>query len=194
MLVRLFNEHKYKKVDPFDTKVYRVSKYLPQGMKKTLQEKWKNDELFEDDYIIGPLYNNNEYQIGVTGGVKYKEMLNKAITRELGEEIGLVPISLRYLSKEKVTHDTNKTLVTYTLKYKNSTVILDHQHNLEINRSRDDRQKQVGCMVYGSLEEVQEFLSKDRIYVYKSDDNIKGIVAITVQDIVKYGKQGKFKG
>lgn len=194
MLVRLFNEHSYREINPFSNKIYKVSDYLPQGMKKVLQERWKSDEFYEDDYIIGPLYTQNDYQVGVTGGVKQNEMYRMAITRELGEEIGLVPISFRYLRKEKDIQDRNRTLVVYTLKYKNCTNILDHQHKLELDKGSDDRRKKVGCFVYGSKQEVKNFFSKEHIYTYKSNDNIKGIVAIAVEDIVQYGKQGKFKG
>lgn len=194
MLVRLFNEQSYKKINPFSNKIYRVSDYLPQGMKKVLQDKWKNDEFYEDDYIIGPLYTRNDYQVGVTGGVKRHEMYKMAVTRELGEEIGLVPISFSYLHKEGVVQSGNKTTIVYTLKFENCTNILDHQHNLELSKESDDRQKKVGCFVYGSKQDVSNFFSKKHIYTYKSNDNIKGIVAIAVEDIVQLGKQGKFKG
>lgn len=193
MLVRLFNKKKYGELDPLDNNSYRVSSYLPQGMKKVLQSKINNGELQYTDYIIGPLYKKNDYQIGVTGGVKYNEPSAKAITRELGEEIGLVPMKLEYLKTEKVETTGNKTLTVYSLKFEDTTFILDHQHDLEIYNGTDNRKKQVGCLVYGTEKYIKSFFSKEHIYLYKSEDTIKGIVAISIKDIYEFGQQGRFK-
>lgn len=157
--------------------------YFPEPMQKAFRKSFSQGYIKLNDYILGPVYKNGMIQLGVTGTVEHGETHSHAIARELGEEIGLVPQGLESLRK---IGTFNEKYVVYDLYHSQETYpVLDHQHQANLSTGEDDRNKKVGCFVYGSKKNILKFLSTEKIYVYKSPDNIIGIVAIKVKDILK---------
>ena len=156
----------------------------------------------ESDYILGPLYKTKkgrpkDLQIGVTGGIAVQEPNWVAASRELGEEIGLVPKSKSDLYKlHKGTYKTRwgyKEMQVYDLYIRDTAPVRDHQHGVKVTSREDHPSLKVGCLVYGSRKQVFDFLSRENIYIYYSEDTIMGLGAIKASDILKLIQSGEFK-
>ncbi len=175
--VREFKENKFSESD---TTYYPLSTYFPYPMKDALHNLVATGHIRKSDYILGPIYKNTkDLQIGVTGTVENKEETKQTTARELGEEIGLVPIDKDFLDVVKCYNHNNKSFIVYTLDIKNSFPVLDHQHDAVLSKYEDTKTK-VGCFVHGTKKTICNFLNKKNIYVYNSNDGIIGVGAIRV--------------
>jgi hypothetical protein len=153
-----------------------------------------------DDYIIGPLYKNKrgrpaDLQIGVTGGIAVQEPAWIAASRELGEETGLVPYSKTDLKSVLTgTYSTKrgyKQMKVYNLYVGDAIPVREHQHGAKVTSREDHKTAKVGCLAFGTLARVKAFLSKRKIYIYHSNDNIMGVGAFKVSDIVALMEAGE---
>ena len=183
---RIFSSDTIEEVGVGD---HPVSHYFPVPMKDAVLRMMEGDIIAPSDYVLCPLYNAGDFQIGVTGSVEIMEADTRAISRELGEEIGLVPIhnhSLRLIKKYNWLKSQSGNrgaqryidFTVYALPIKRCVPVLEHQHMISLSNGKDDRSKKVGCYVYGDKDTILSFLSSDRIYRYKSEDSIVGIVAL----------------
>lgn len=185
---RKFNKNhiRYHKID--------VSTYLPYPLEDTLFDSVQQGLISIDDYIIGPLYEEKwrrgrrgslEIQIGVTGGMKYNETSEQAIKREMGEETGLIPKRPVQVYKEEYGERGN-IMTTYLVNVDDSVLLPYNKNNVTVNRHKDMRGHKVGSIIYGDLDTIREILDKDNIYLYKSEDNIVGIGAMRVSDVMNF--------
>jgi hypothetical protein len=154
------------------------SNHFPKPMKKALEDVPKTS------YILCPVYEDGEYQIGITGTVGKRENIIDGLARELGEEIGL---TLKH--KNSAKHITSKNVRgkrydIYTSHIDDLTPVKNNKHDFVFTRQgKDNRNKKVGCIVYGEEYKFREFLSMSVINRYGSDDVIIGLVAIPVKSI-----------
>lgn len=184
-IIRRFREGHAKEVDR-----QIISTYFPLPMKKAfLKGIGDIGKIRPNDYILGPLYKGGDLQIGVTGGRGVQELAWKATARELGEEVGLVPRSKRDLWKlckgNYGTRRGNKEMQVFDLYIRHTYPVLDHQHGVTIPHGRDDPRLKVGCFIYGTRDDIFQFLDED-IYVYESPDDIAGVGAFKASDILKW--------
>lgn len=181
--VRKFALNNYEKSS---TNQYSPSRYFPEPMSTGLKIALSNKGYIrEEDYIIGPLYNRNEFQIGMSGTVEKKESFYNAIAREMGEEIGIIPKNNTALNliKEFDFERKNKQIKfnVYDGYIKDCIPVLEHQHDANVSKESDSFDK-VGCYIYGMKKDILTFLSGP-IYHYKTTDNIIGLVAVRAGDI-----------
>ena len=175
---------RFDRKESTEKKDQKISAYFPPPMTKAF---WKavgdKGAIRDSDYVLGPIYSGGDMQIGVTGGVAYHEAFDKAVSRELGEEIGLVPKRKEDLNKLYKNRTGKKIMQVYDCFINDTTPVLDHQHSAKITTEKDTPDLKVGCFVYGTKSTILKFLNQDKIYVYHSDDNIVGIGAIKVSDV-----------
>jgi hypothetical protein len=157
-----------KKIKGKETANYTPSTYFPIYMKRAL----KSSNIRENDFILGPLYSNNDFQVGLTGTVKKGETYRDAIIREIGEEVGLIPdenyLSVIYFSKGYKVYSI----------YINDCIPINRRgYDIVIN-DKEDTNKKVGCYIYGSKNDISKFFSRKNIYLYNSPDDIHGIAGV----------------
>lgn len=175
-----------KKNEESDTTKHPISSYFPKIMVAAFRNGFgKNGYIRNEDYIIGPVYRSGDFQIGFTGTVEEKEGFYNAISREMGEEIGLVPKDTKSVSilKNSTYNKEGKkiTFTVYDAYIKHCIPVLDHQNNASLSKQKDSRNK-VGCFIYGSKKDILHFFNS-KIYRYKSTDDIIGLAAIKADDI-----------
>lgn len=163
---------------------------MPPPMKNALRKALsKSGYIRDSDYILGPLYERGDLQIGVTGGVAMQEPTWIAASRELGEEIGLVPRSKENLHKlHKGIYPSRrgyKDMRVYDLFMSDCLPVLDHQHGAKVTTRQDDKNLKVGVYVYGTRQQIYKYLCTSAIYVYHSSDDIVGVGAIRAKDALK---------
>lgn len=181
--VRKFSLNNYEKAT---THEYPSSRYFPLPMVKALQFALSNKGYVrDDDYIIGPLYTKNEFQIGMSGTLEKNESFFNAIAREMGEEIGIIPKNNNSLNLIKQYNFQRKNkqvkFYVYDAYIKDCIPVLEHQNNANLSKTSDGDDK-VGCYIYGNKKDVLNFLGS-QIYRYKTSDNIIGLVAVKAGDI-----------
>jgi hypothetical protein len=187
LYVREFNSNKMIETD---TVAYTPSRYFPFPMKDGLSRALGDKGYIRPtDYILGPIYDGKEFQIGVTGSVEINEEPIHAVARELGEEIGIVPkySNGTVLIKNYSWRRQNKVDVQfhiYEAYIKNCIPVLEHLHQAVLSKNSDRSDAKVGCFVYGDKKSVIDFLGSEKIYVYNSADGIIGIAAIKAKDVM----------
>jgi len=175
LFVREFNTNT---VYDTDTNTYPLSSYFPEQMRDALKKAMsKNGYIRKSDYILGPIYKSGDVQIGCTGTVENNEEMDQAMIRELGEEIGIVPLKKSYLFLVKKYTESNRTFHVYESYIKHCIPVLDHQHGAVLSRNKDSKNK-VGCYIYGDKKTVLNFLNSETINIYKNTDSIIGVGAI----------------
>jgi hypothetical protein len=178
IFIRKFDE---KDMEENDSKNYPISTYFPLEMNVSLfMCVLKHSLIKKDDYLLCPLYEAGDFQIGVTGSCQGTETSNEGLKREVGEELGVIPAGKIYKIREFV-NDT-KTYSTYACDIKNCNFILNK--NLDKSKGKDNKNKKIGCFIFGNKTDILDFLSRGEIFPYKSEDNIIGVVAIKVSDSI----------
>lgn len=174
-----------------NTNRHPFSTWFPPPMKRAFQKEYGYN-IYESDYILGPLYTGGDFQVGVTGTVEHGEKYDVATARELGEEIGFVPNStkkhydpLEQLFLVEQSKYNNKNMLVYRLYINDSRPISSFEHGANLSKAKDDRKKKAGCFLYGSKKDILTAMSKP-IYKYKSPDEIVGIVAVKASDVYKH--------
>jgi len=157
-----------KRIKGKDEKKYNESVYFPRYMKKAIEKLYIRD----NEFILGPIYSNNDFQIGLTGTVKKGETYKNAIIREIGEEVGLIPDE-RYLTVLYFS----KGYKVYVIHINDCIPINRRESSTSINDNQDTKKK-VGCYIYGSKNDVTKYFSRKNIYLYDSNDDIVGIAAV----------------
>lgn len=177
MYIRKFSQQSCVQIEPGE---YKKSTYLPMPMKKCLQYL---AEAIPDTYILCPWYENGQdYQIGLTGTVKKGEGYTDAVMREIGEEIGLIPLVVSKFRSYPWGGPLGNFAV-YTAKISDCSKVPPEKHDTIVSEGKDQREKKVGCFVYGSLIHVLDFLNSSEIYRYYSPDGIGGIVGVKISDL-----------
>lgn len=179
---RLFTEHQIIRT----AEVYKKSRYLPFPMKNAfLRLSSFTGCIKSSDYILGPIYDDNTFQIGVTGTVEEKEEFEHAIVRELGEEIGVIPEKITYF-KTYEWRRFDKPDTKFSVYYSNIGDCLPVQfdkHGVNLSSNNDRTDQKVGCFVFGHIENMKSFLNQQAIYFYGSEDHIIGVCAVNVGEL-----------
>lgn len=148
-------------------------------------------KISENDWILCPLYDEQNFQIGVTGFVELKEQIKNGAARELGEEIGLIPEKNEYLHliQENIWYKKDKNHVdfpVFDIYIKNCIPVPEHLDGKKIGQYGDDKNRKVGCYVYGEQIELLKFLESEKIFRYSSGDKIIGVAMVCPKSISKY--------
>jgi len=132
------------------------------------------DNVSDDTFVIGPLYQLGDAQLFVTGKAKTHEEMITGALREVEEELGIRPTSLQYLT--------------------NHMFIVDGDAGFEPamtppTRGRDDKSKRVCVIVLASHDRAVEILESATPHPDALDqDKLSGIVAISgfaLRNIIK---------
>lgn len=161
------------------------SQFYPYPMKRGLNHALIRGIIKPTDYILGPVYRNNEVQIGVTGTAELNEEITSSAGRELGEEIGLIPNTLTDLKLIRIYkwERQNHGPVDFTVFSLNMDNCQPVQTTNKMGLHSDDRKRKIGCLLFGRYEQVINFLQSEKIYRYHSNDDIIGIAAVRAGDV-----------
>lgn len=164
--------------------------FFPPPMFNSLHKALKNGRINPEDWLLCPLYSDENFQIGVTGSVEVHEERENAVFRELGEELGLVPARMEdlLLIQENVWYRRNGKQVdfpVYDIYIKNCRPVPEHADSKLISQNEDDRTRKIGCYVYGKEIDLFEFLNREKIFRYQSSDDIIGIAMVPAKKIFR---------
>lgn len=170
------------------------SKWFPSPMEKAFAKLY-GKEIRKDDYILGPLYKEGDFQVGATGTLERDESYSCAMARELGEEIGLVPTVSKHSRKAtdnfteigsyRYGRGGSKMMRVYSLYIKDTIPVKEFEHGADLSKSVDDKKRKSGCFVYGSKKDILTFLERE-IYHYDSPDSIIGVVGVKAKDAYEH--------
>ena len=179
--VRLFAEksHIERKIERKD-----ISTYFPFAMEEALIKLGKESFIKQDDYILCPIYSNGTIQIGITGTIKYGETPEDAIGRELGEEVGIIPLSIENnLIVKKTSFLKNpRDFSVFHLYIGGAIPVPMYLSEARLFAEKDGIHK-VGCYVYGEKDVMLTHLMAPEIYCYQNDDGIIGVALIPIKDL-----------
>ena len=185
VFVRYFNG-KNSVETTFEKGKFRMSKYFPAPMRDAFKKALGSKGYIRgSDYILCPVYSSKDIQMGVTGSVEEGESTLNGLSRELGEEIGIVPKdkdSPWLLGKYNWSKDRDFNVFEVYIKH--CIPVAEHQHGAVLSKADDNRNKKVGAFVYGSKKDILDFLGSEKIYVYKSNDDIVGVACIKANTIL----------
>lgn len=157
--------------------VFTFSRYL-----------WKNTinyicSLSNENYILGPIYSNNELQIAMSGSVQYTEHNLDGLIREMGEELGVIPQDIKDVDFINTQQNKNQYMSLYSIPMKNTKPF--DENKIGETFGYDNKQNKVNGIIYGDINEVLSIF--DKINGNKPDkgEDIIGICAIPVS-LIKY--------
>ena len=136
-----------------------------------------------DNYVIGPIYTDNEIQIGMSGSVQYTEKNLDGIIRELEEEIGITPINIKDVNFINTQQNKNQTMSLYSIPIKNTKPVSNYK--IYESFGYDNNQNKVNAVIYGNIKEVFSIFDKIERNNPEYGENIIGICAIPVT-LIKY--------
>ena len=153
----------------------KISKHIPAIIKMLINNiPYK----FNNYYILCPFYSNNEdFQIGVTETLKYKENFEDAVIRGGNEELG---IEIKYWHQNNVKRVNNYKSWYGTSVNKNYTL----NPNVIFNKNLDNVKKKIALIVFDKLENILEIYKNYKKGDIKTD-NISAIGLISVYDAKK---------
>jgi hypothetical protein len=181
IIIRRFNDPKIQEYG-------YLSSHFPEEMMYAFR---KSENIYNNHFLIGPLYFDNKLQIGITGTIKQNETADPMVTmfREMGEEVGVYPkhpdASLELdITEELQTNSrkyTKRNFYVYEVNIQDCEKVSKIEDGKYINKEKDtvDRDK-VGCFLFASYEEARQFLETKNIYRYFSLDRICGVGAVSV--------------
>ena len=161
---------------------YHWSRYNLQFpvFRKILESNIVNDEQYILCIFYKDNYNNVDIQFGSSETAKYTETYIKTLSRCLGEELGLNIIGQNI---------DNYNFHNFTFKNKNINLWAINIENLNKNSqiqneniSPDNRNNKTYCIIYGNEKNILEYMNSE-VKLDKSEDNIKGIIAIKLKDL-----------
>ena len=149
---------------------------------------WKNTlkhicSLPNDNYVLGPIYTDNELQIGISGSVKYTERNLDGLIRELGEEIGICPIDIKYVNFINTQQNKNKTMNIYSISIKDTKPSINNNYSKFY--SYDNKNNKVNGIIHGDIKDVFSIFDKIERNNPDNDEDIIGICAIPVS-LIKF--------
>lgn len=178
--IRKFSEQKSESVL---IEKERIVPYFPKEMEDGFFRLISEGILNPTDWILCPIYSDDKIQIGITGTVKYGESSEEAMSRELGEEVGLFPTSLGdKIILTKWSNYFNRNFTVFFSYIKHTIPVPKYLDNCTLVEGKDNRNK-VGCYIYGEKENLLEYLGNSRINRYKNEDDLIGISMIPIKDL-----------
>lgn len=180
IVVKLYTNYKDKNLD----NIY-ISYYFPYYLLITFILCLMDGSITNDDYILGSIYENkngNEYdiQIGITGGGHNNEKNISAMIREITEESGLSsePKNIRHIFSEGTNYGFVSHIKNFYPEFRSE------------NKYANKPAFKVGCLIYGSKQDIQEKIKlvKD----IDAENDIIGIGAVSVQSILQHIKNNYF--
>lgn len=150
----------------------KLSLFKPQGLRRLLELVPPNN------FVLGVGYEEGDYQICISGRKKIDEKLNKAVVREMSEELALST------SKE---YDYNfKHGKNYFYSFKLSDLDIVNTNFVKYNKSCDSRERVIAC-VHGSQIEIVNYLNEVRLKI-DNGDSITHIWADKVSNLLSHVK------
>uniref|UniRef100_A0A6C0EQ32 Uncharacterized protein n=1 Tax=viral metagenome TaxID=1070528 RepID=A0A6C0EQ32_9ZZZZ len=188
--IKLFTQRGKPKRSSTDK--YGISSWFPAPMSKAFFSNY-GTHIRETDWIIGPLYEEGDFQIGVTGTLETHENYREAMARELGEEVGILPQPTGTIHDDLnqfIEIGAGKTkygsrLKVYRLYIKDAMLVPKYQHLTDLSVNHDDKTRKSGCFVYGAKKDILALMSNE-LYHYKSPDEIVGVAAIQARSVYNF--------
>lgn len=149
----------------------KISLFKPYGLRKTI------DSIPKQNYVLGVGYEEGDYQICISGRKKRNEKLQDTVSREMFEEISLLP---KYTPQLSFNIGRN-----YFYKINISDTYIVH-NKLRVNTQYDTVERVIIC-IHGTQWEIMDYLEKVNLDKYNCD-NITHIWADKAENIMKYLK------
>lgn len=149
----------------------KISSFKPDGLKKILKKKRKNM------YIVGVGYEEGDFQICISGRFKKNENIYDTIKREMGEELGLIPL----LNPTIISRNGSNWFSEINIK--DTDVFRFGVDTDNVNNEMDINERAIIC-IYGNKEDVLSYMHKVRLPTF-NDDHITHIWADTAENILK---------
>jgi len=183
-LVRYFDK------DKVEITTLKFSRYFPPFIEDIINE---CGNMYDYLYILCPVYKDKTFQVGVTGTKVFGEEYDEALQRELGEEIGLQAKKYKIIGNRRFPKSNKNTsnsifAKTYTINILDAMPLLIDDNNQIVTDGKDEKNKKVGCLVFGYKKDILDYMSQKNIYTYKDNDNIVGITLINFKTVRKYYK------
>ena len=169
----------------FPENLINFSSYGLRGKQEFLRKQIQ--EMNDTDWIVCPvqLKDNSSWdiQIGVTGKCKIRIEPYESMRIELEEELGLRLINPDSIIVGENDKGCERTIFKINI---NQTMSIEKDSVSDINNClKDDIDKKIGCLVYGTKDDLEKVIKKtDKIRYYLSNkDNIIGIAFVSVETI-----------
>jgi hypothetical protein len=172
----------------FPENLINFSSYGLRGKQEFLRKQIQ--EMNNTDWIVCPvqLKDNNSWdiQIGVTGKCKNGIETYESMQIELEEELGLCLINRKSIIVGETVIDLKGCERTIFKIHVNQTMPIEKDSVCNLNNSlKDDINRKIGCLVYGSKDDLEKVINKtNKIRYYLSNkDNIIGMAFVSVETI-----------
>jgi hypothetical protein len=162
-----------KRID-MDISELKLNKFLPSHLVELIHT------IPDDDYIIGVQYNEDDIQVGITGTGRYNEGWKNTLSRELFEEIKLIPNIKKIENVKRYENKRKQNWSCCKIHIQNTSTKNVYSWSQENN---DNWRQKIGVLVYGGYQDIIEKLSfKNSL----SSDNITHIVMLKCSFVKKY--------
>lgn len=166
----------------------KFSRYFPPFMQDIFKE---FGGVYDFLYILCPVYQDGTFQVGVTGTKTVGEEYDEAFQREIGEEVGLQAKKFKVIGNRRFPRSSKNTqnslfAKTYIVNISEAIPLLKDDHNQVVTEEKDERNKKVGCIIYGYKKDIIQYMTKNKIYTYKDNDSIVGLTLINFKTVRKY--------
>jgi hypothetical protein len=149
---------------------------------------WKNTinhicSLSNENYILGPVYTNNELQIAMSGSVQYTEQNLDGLIREMSEELGVIPRDIKDVNFINNQQNKNQLMSLYSIHIKNTKPF--DENKIDESFGYDNKKNKVNGIIYGDIKDVLSIFDKIECNKPDKGENIIGVCAIPVS-LIKY--------
>jgi len=149
-----------------------ISSFRPPGLRKTIEE------VPDDHFVVGVVYNAGDSQICISGRVKEGESLEEGCIREMREEVFLCPHA-DYIFKNPLVNGRNHFFIYH---------IKDLIHSpVRVDDTKTDTKKRVFACIHGKIDDIVTYMKEIKVQEYTNDD-IVGIWASDKKSILEYLK------
>ena len=149
---------------------------------KLLDEYLKNTNDFEDnDYFICPWYKNFKnpnFELCVGGKIKFNELNNEGVMREVQEEVGIKTDknNLKFIKNETIRKTTKSIYKLNIQNFETSTFETD-------NTCMDNIYNRIYCIVYGKKKDILKYIKN---ISFKTNKEIDGVIAIPYKKLREF--------
>jgi hypothetical protein len=196
IILKIFDKHDKIDHDLIILKQEKMNFWSPSPMLTLFNNAREKLKLDNDTYILCVYYNKPvqvrrsqpDYQLGMTGTGTIKDIPLDTLRKEMAEELGLC-FDPKYTKKSINYHERlfyykkKQTWDLYAIDIRNLSPCPKYRHLEKIqNVGRDNYRFKVGCIVYGSYNDIKAYLSKDKMYKIwdgKNGYESEGIIGIS---------------
>ena len=148
----------------------RISAFRPKGIKTILER------IPPESYVLGVGYQEGDFQICISGRRKKSEDIGRTVTREMYEELGLIP-----KFKPQILFSSSK---NYFTKIDIRDTVCTGSSDSHQTDENDTIERAIIC-IYGPLEDIQKYFKKVTL-PSNNIDYITHIWSDRVENLIKY--------